>query len=320
MTQPNPFAPAIARQMKLRLALTGAPGAGKTGTALRLAAFMLGGKAHGTWGAKLARRENGLARVAFIDTERRSATKYGSDFPSNVKTQAMFDVIDIPRNDQGAIDPKTITEYVKAAAANGYEFLIIDSFSHAWEGVLDTKEKLDKSGGANTKNQFTNWKEVNPLHYNLIEAVFSYPGHVICTMRQKTDTSLVMNEQTHKLEVKTFGLKAIQRDGVAYEFDIVGDMDLEGSTNRIHFGPKSRVTELKNMMFMDNPGAEMANILLGWLNSGEEALPEITREGFIEAMTLKGYVNEAAIGAAVTLNGVKGKPYAEMLALIPDAA
>ncbi len=228
------FQPATKEKLFLRLALNGAPGAGKTWTGLLEAALLLGGSTIEGGGATLDRREDGLAQIALIDTERGSARKYGADFPSNVKGQAIFDVLEINRNEQGAVDPQAMTDAVLAAAEYGYAAIIIDSFSHAWEGILDVKERNDKAAGSSV-NKFTGWRDVNPIHAKMLESILSYPGHAIVTMRVKTDNVIEKNEKTGRTEVKKMGLKAIQREGVEYEFDIVGDMVNESGTNRISF-------------------------------------------------------------------------------------
>lgn len=109
------FKKATKSQAKLRAAVFGPSGAGKTFTSLRVATGLADGKA-----------------VAFIDTERGSASKYSDRFD--------FDVLEL--------EDKSISGYCEAirmAADAGYAVLIIDSLSHAWQELLEEIDKLAKA-------------------------------------------------------------------------------------------------------------------------------------------------------------------------------
>src|SRR5678810_1497531 len=96
------FVKATRKKVKLKLAVTGPSGAGKTFSALRLA--------------------KGLgSKVALIDTENDSASLYGGSFD--------FDVSGISPPFQHEKFVAAINEAVKA----GYDVVVIDSASHFWE-------------------------------------------------------------------------------------------------------------------------------------------------------------------------------------------
>ena len=98
---------------KLRAAIFGPSGAGKTFTSLRVATG-LGG------------------RIAVIDTERGSASKYSDRFA--------FDVLELEdQSVQGYCDA------IRLAADEGYAVLVIDSLSHGWQTLLEEVEKLAKA-------------------------------------------------------------------------------------------------------------------------------------------------------------------------------
>ena len=64
-----------------------------------------------------------------------------------------------------------------------------------------------------------------PRHKALINKILTSKAHVICTLRTKTD--YVLNENSKgKLVTQKVGLKAIQRDGIDYEFTILFEMDI----------------------------------------------------------------------------------------------
>jgi hypothetical protein len=227
------FTKATREQIKLRLALVGPSGCGKTWTSLSVA-------------------ENLGDRVALIDTEHGSAKKYADRFN--------FDSLEL-----SSFNPKTYVEAIHAAAQ--YPVLIIDSLSHAWigkDGALETVDKIAKRSP--TSNSYVAWRDVTPTHNALVEAMLSYPGHLIVTMRAKTD--YVMEEYTTQGGKKAtrpvkVGLAPIQRDGVEYEFDVVADMNLENDL----VVTKSRCPELSGQI-LSKPGKLFADTLSHWLNTG----------------------------------------------------
>ena len=152
----NPFVKAEKRKSKLRCAIFGPSGAGKTYSALRIAAGM-GGK------------------IALIDSERGSASLYADKFE--------FDIVDLPE--------KKIEAYVYfigLASEAGYNVLIIDSLSHAWHELL---EEVDRLASAKYRgNTWSAWSEGTPRQKKLIDALLSFNGHIIATMRSKTEWSV----------------------------------------------------------------------------------------------------------------------------------
>jgi hypothetical protein len=187
------FKRAERKRVKLKLAITGPSGAGKTYSALRLASGM---------GEK----------IALIDTENGSASNY---------SHFTFDVMDLA-------PPFTVERYVEGvnnAASAGYDLLIIDSISHAWAGpggLLEQKEKLDARGG----NSFTNWAKITPKQNAFMEAILQAPIHIICTMRSKQDYALAQNDRG-KIVPQKVGLAPIQRGEVEYEYTTVFDVAID---------------------------------------------------------------------------------------------
>jgi hypothetical protein len=79
-------------------------------------------------------------------------------------------------------------------------------------------------------------------------------------MRAKTE--YVMDEKNRPRKV---GLGPVMRDGVEYEFDVVGDMDAEHNTLVV---TKTRCPALAGQSFR-KPGADLARVLTSWLGSAE---------------------------------------------------
>lgn len=177
------FAPATKKSAKLRTALFGPSGAGKTYSALRIAAGIGG-------------------TVAVIDTERRSASKYSDRFKFHVCE----------------LEDRTIPGYIKAinaAARAGFGVLIIDSLSHGWQELLT---EIDALATAKYKgNTWSAWSQGTPKQRALVDAILEYPGHVIATMRSKTEWKTAdVNGRSKPIRV---GLAPEQGKGIEYEFD-----------------------------------------------------------------------------------------------------
>jgi DNA polymerase III delta prime subunit len=231
------FQKATKKKAKARVALIGPPGSGKTFTALTLAKH-LGG------------------RVAVIDTERGSASKYAGKQDGFV-----FDVCE-PQT----FEPKAYIAALKGAAADGYDVVIIDSLSHAWEGDGGILDQVDKRGG-----RFEAWKEMSPQTRSLIDAILVYPGHVIATMRVKTEWVVEKNDRG-KSEPRNVGLAPKFKEGLEYEFDVVGMLD-DNNVLRI---TKTRCSALAGGSIA-KPGKGLADALLAWLDDGAEAPKAATK-------------------------------------------
>lgn len=224
---------AVKQQLKMRLALTGPSGSGKTYTALSIATAMGG-------------------RIGVIDSERSSASRYADEFD--------FDVIELEH-----FSPDSYMKALRLFDAAGYENIIIDSLTHAWNaegGILDI---------ANGK--FSGWKDATPAHNALVSAILSSKAHVITTMRSKTEYQVDTDDKTKRQTVKKLGTAPIQKDGVEYEFDIVGDLDWSHTMSI----SKTRCRVIDGKVFR-NPGAEFAGVVAAWLNTGDVA-PVFDPEG-----------------------------------------
>lgn len=229
------FKPATKQQSKLRMTLDGPAGSGKTYTALRFAHALADGRP-----------------IAFIDTERGSASKYVGESPDGVPWS--FDVMELT-----TFSPETYTEAIEAAGRAGYAVLIIDSLSHAWEGKGGALEIKDRVGG----NQFTAWRQVTPMHNRMIDAILQSPCHVITTMRSRMEYVQDLDERGKVLGVRKVGMAPIQRPGMEYEFDVVCDIDWA----HILFVSKSRCTAMQDEK-REKPGPEFIRPLIEWLTSG----------------------------------------------------
>ena len=240
------FEKATRKRSRLRLALCGSAGSGKTYTALTIA------------------KELG-ERVAVLDTERGSASKYADRFG--------FDVVELSN-----YHPRKYVEVIEAAEAAGYDTLVIDSLTHAWSGKGGALELVDQAAArSKSRNSFAAWREVTPLHNELVDAILGSGVHIIVTMRSKTEYVLEDNGRGGKVPRK-IGMAPVQRDGMEYEFDLVADLD-QAHTLVV---TKSRIPEVADAVIKE-PGPKFAKVLAKWVGIGEEPPPpkpkELTADG-----------------------------------------
>lgn len=217
---------------KIKMALQGSAGSGKTYSSLLLAKGLTNGD---------------LSKVAVIDTENGSADLYAHLGNYNV----------LPM-----IPPFTPENYIKAidiCEKAGMEVIIIDSISQAWDELLDFHSKL-------AGNSFTNWAKVTPRQKSFVEKILQVNAHVITTMRTKQD--YVLNQKDGKFIPEKVGLKAVQRDGLDYEFTLVFDVDIK------HFAVSSKD---RTGLFMGKPefiiSEKTGREILEWCNTGS---PKVT--------------------------------------------
>lgn len=228
MENNNVFRKATKHQAKLRLAIIGPSGAGKTYTALKVASNL--GK-----------------RIAVIDTERGSASKYADHFD--------FDTLDLTD-----CNPTAYVRAIRAAAEAGYDVCVVDSLSHAWNGKGGALELVDEAARrTKTGNSFGAWREVTPLHNALVDEIVGSRMHIIATMRSKTEWSQEKDERG-RTQIRKVGMAPIQRDGIEYEFDVVLDMDQDNTA----IVTKTRCPSLTGAV-VQKPGVELAIALTHWL-------------------------------------------------------
>ena len=224
------FRKAVKREGKLRLAVAGPGGSGKTYTLLTLAAE-LGG------------------RVALVDSEHGSASKYADQFE--------FDVLEL-----ASFDPGLVPDLIASVAVQGYSTLIIDSLSHFWNGVGGELEQVEHiSARTKSNNSWAAWREVSPKHNRMIDAMLDAPIHVLVSMRVKTEWVVERNEKTGKSVPRKVGLQPVMRDGIEYEFDVCGEMDQENTM----IVTKSRCPAASGGLF-PKPGKDLATLLRLWLD------------------------------------------------------
>ena len=181
------------KQAKIKLALQGCAGSGKTYSALLLAYGLC----------------NDWTKIAIIDSENGSADLYAH--------LGAYNVLSLSDN----FTPETYIQAIEICEGAGMEVIIIDSISQCWDNLLEYHAGLQG-------NSFTNWQKVTPRINAFMQKILQSNRHIICTMRCKQD--YVLSEKNGKMIPEKVGLKAVMRDGIDYEFTIVFDINMKHQT------------------------------------------------------------------------------------------
>jgi AAA domain-containing protein len=159
--------------------------------------------------------------------------------------------------------PEQYIEAMQIMADDGVDALLVDSLTHAWAGKGGSLELKDRFSRQQNFNDYTAWGPVTAMQNRLIEALLSYPGHLVATLRLKMEHVLEKDPVTGKNVVRKVGLQPVQRDGMEYEFDVVGDLDQDHNFKV----SKTRCRTLDGYG-VNKPGEEVIRKLRGWLESG----------------------------------------------------
>lgn len=231
------FVKATKKQAKLRLALEGPAGYGKTYSGLSIASAL--GK-----------------KIAVLDTEAKSASKYADLFD--------FDVIEV----DPPFHPDKVVAAINEAVEGKYDVFLVDSLSHFWAGdggLLDLVDEIARTKYRGDSHRA--WKEGGEIQQALTDAILRSPIHIIAAMRTKKDyvREEVELDGRKKTRIRAAGTKTVQRDEFDYEFDLVGRFETPTVLTII----KSRCAALPPDTIVDKPGKEFAAKLSSWLDAGE---------------------------------------------------
>lgn len=215
------------KNAKIKMALQGPSGSGKSYSSLLIAKGLTNGD---------------FSKVAIIDSEFSSSDLYSHLGDYNVLT------LNPPFN------PESYIEAIDVCLQANMEVIIIDSISHCWDYLLEYHSSLPG-------NSFTNWHKITPIHRKFLNKILQSDAHFIATMRVKQD--YVLNNKNGKMVPEKVGLKAIQRDGVDFEFTIVFDLDIK------HY---ALVSKDRTGLFSDKPEfiitPGVGKQIKDWCNSG----------------------------------------------------
>jgi len=160
--------------------------------------------------------------------------------------------------------PKNYLEAIRVAENAGIEFLIVDSLTHAWTGEGGMLE-IHSNVADRTKNSYTAWREVTPLHNQLVDRILQCDMHVMISLRAKTEYTLEDGPNGKKMPVKK-GMEPIFRSGLEYEVTT----HFELSQNHAACTTKDRSGLFDGEYFIITPATGAK--IWGWLTEGVPAM------------------------------------------------
>ncbi|MDX3694880.1 AAA family ATPase [Streptomyces europaeiscabiei] len=232
------FRRAVRMQTRARAALLGGAGSGKTYTALVLASAL--GKS-----------------TAVIETVHPQAAEYADDFDFDLCPPLTFCSAD------------ALVAALAECQALGYETVIVDSYSLFWSGNGGIRDQANEAAKPGPGGHNAGWNAVRPYERRMWDALFAYDGHVIVTMRTKTDHVVEIDEHGRSA-MRRFAGKPEHRDGAEHEFNFVGIMHSDHTLEVT----KALSVDLADE-FVNRPGLEFAAKVRQWLDAGEP-LPPLT--------------------------------------------
>lgn len=192
------------------IALVGPSGSGKTVSGLRIA--------HGIVKTKYPDKDDAFiwSKIGVADTEHKRSKIYADMTFDDFKIGKFKHI-----NFEAPFSPSRYKGAVEALKKEGCEVILIDSISHAWEGMGGLLDMQQEAGGT-----FQAWKKIKPDIQDFIRTLTQSDVHIIATIRTKQDFAVETTE-LGKTQIKKVGLKPIQKDDLEYEFQIVFSVDME---------------------------------------------------------------------------------------------
>ena len=223
------FKPATRENVSLLIALAGASGSGKTMSALRLAKGL---------------SQNG--KIAFIDTEARRGLHYA---PMAGQAPKSGQFIFMHSDMRPMFKPSAFIDGIHAAEAAGADVVIIDSFSHEYDGeggIIDWADDLAEKGVKSPGN----WKEPKHAHKKMMNALLQCRAHIIFCLR--ADEKIEIIREGGKTQVRPLGWMPICEKRFMYEmtcsFTLIPG---EGSAGKPRFDLPHKLQEQHRSMFPD---------------------------------------------------------------------
>lgn len=263
------FEPAVKTALKGRVALIGPAGSGKTWTGLTTASALAQG-----------------GKIAVIDTLKRQSLHYADMWRFDVAHLRTF-------------HPDDLTAAL--GDCSGYDVCMIDSWSPFWSGPGGMLEQVDNASEGRTGSTFNNgWKTMRPAETRMMEAMLSFPGHLIVTIKTKTEY-LVTTGTDGKVKPVKVGTKPEQREGLEYEFDLVANLDMENTATVV----KSHCPPLHNAV-VPKPTEEFGFTFLQWLSNGVR--PKTAWDWRDEIMAEQDFDTLRSLRDQMVAAGVGGTP------------
>lgn len=204
MTNILNIAPATRAGAHLLIQVFGPSRSGKTLTALRIARGMVGPE----------------GKIGVLDTEAGRARLYADKVPGG------FIVGELTP----PFTPSRYLDAIKEFVEFGVDILVVDSFSHVWEGTGGVLEMADEEERAGRKG-LLKWLEPKRDYKRLVNFLLSTRLHIVCCSRAKQPIEERIVEERGKVKktLVTLPWEPIQDKRLKYEMTVVVPMTLDGA-------------------------------------------------------------------------------------------
>ena len=237
------------KRSRLKIGISAPSGGGKTIGSLMIAYGIVKGE-HPDWDDATI-----WGKIAIVDTENGSGELYvGWDKTFKIGEYCVVSI-------EPPFDPQKAVDAINVCAEAGIECVIMDSLTHYWQGKGGI---LEKHGNVakRSNNSYTAWRDVTPLHNQMVDAILQADMHTICTLRSKMEYVQEKDEKTGKITVRKVGLQPQQREGMEYEFTVFIEIDSDHQA----FVSKDRTGSIDGEYFTITP--QVGKDLVQWLDKG----------------------------------------------------
>lgn len=183
------FKPAVRAGVGLLIGIAGPTGSGKTFSALRLARGLADGDDKA---------------IAFIDTEAGRALHYAAakgEQPTDATFAFSHAELTAP------FTPERYLALIEEAEQAGFKVIVIDSFSHEWDGeggLMELHDEIHARMGGQDKQSIAAWKEPKLRHKRLVSRLLQCRAHLVICMRAEDKLRMETVEQTDERTGRTF--------------------------------------------------------------------------------------------------------------------
>ena len=258
------FAPATRSNRVPKIVLSGASGAGKTLSALMLAAGLIDApllpeqQASGKW-----------SDILVADTENGSSELYyGQSFNYRDYTGAIrtVEIGQFQRfNFEPPYDWRRWVKLIENAPRQG-KCLILDTATAEWSGQGGILDYVAALGG-----QIKDWKLGSAAHRSVLDAILRSPIPIIATLREDQKHEIVTvpdGKGNERKQVNKLGLKPQQREGFEYEVDLA--LTIDHATKVASVGTGKDRTGLFAAKTPEPISPDTGRMLAAWARGGED--------------------------------------------------
>lgn len=296
------FKQAKKESVGLLIGLIGSSGSGKTYSAMRIAAGIVG---EGN-------------RFAVIDTEARRALHYADMFN--------FDHCEL-----GApFRPDNYAEAIQAADKAGYKAIVVDSVTHEWAsegGILDwQEEELTRMAGDDYRKRdackMAAWIKPKMAHKQMVQKLLQTKNHLILCFRAEEKVKMEKDEKG-KTQIVPIGWQPICSKEMPYELTVsfLLTADKPGIGQPLKLQEQHKAIFPNGKLLSEESGKLAAEWAKGGSKQTTEEAPSNLIRGFIKNVTSQQYdKGDGSKGTAFFIIMLDGNEFGTLIPELADEA